>query len=181
MWLVGVVQALSSLGSILGNSMVPWIRGDRRPRTSDRSDPAPRILVWASVVLSALIAGIGLVGALSAQPGWGPMIAASILWVLWGVGFGIQGPIYRAYSNSLIPSSQRATILSLDALFADGGAAVGQPVLGAVAQRVGYPASWFAGAALVLATAPLYRVSGKARRAMLDESGSRSRATVRSA
>jgi MFS family permease len=97
------------------------------------------------------------------------MVVASFLWVAWGVVFGVQGPIYRAYSNSLIPSSQRATILSLDALCADGGAAVGQPVLGAVAQRAGYPASWLAGAAFVLMTAPLYASSGRARRAMLGD------------
>ncbi len=168
-WLVGVVQAVSSLGGILGNALVPWIRGDRRHAGVPRMDPAPKILVWMSVVSSAIIAAIGAVGAASARPGWGPMIAASFLWVLWGVAFGVQGPIYRAYSNSLIPSSQRATILSVDALFADGGAAVGQPVLGAVAQRVGYPASWFAGAAFVLLTAPLYAASGRARRAMLGE------------
>ena len=167
-WLVGVVQAVSSLGGILGNALVPWIRGDKRASKSSPVDPAPAILVWASVVLSVLIAGIGLVGAVSEGPGWGPVIVASALWVLWGVGYGVQMPVYRAYSNSLIPSSQRATILSLDALFADGGAAVGQPMLGAVAQRIGYPASWFAGAALVLLTAPLYAASGRARRAMGD-------------
>ncbi len=168
-WLVGVVQALSSLGSIAGNALVPLLRGNRRRPGGvpggDRSS-AP-ILVWTSVALSVLIAGIGLVGALSSTPGWAPMIVASVLWVLWGVGFGIQLPVYRAYSNSLIPSAQRATILSLDALFADGGAAVGQPALGAVAQRIGYPASWFAGALLVLGTAPLYALSG--RRAAMAE------------
>jgi MFS family permease len=165
-WLVGVVQAISSLGGILGNALVPWIRGDSRRAEGPRTDPAPTILVWASVASSALIAGIGAVGAASAKPGWGPMLVASFLWVLWGVAFGIQTPVYRAYSNSLIPSGQRATILSLDALCADGGAAVGQPMLGAVAQRVGYPASWFAGALFVLLTAPLYAASGRARGAI---------------
>ncbi len=167
-WLVGVVQAISSLGGILGNALVPWIRGERRGQPPRREEPAPTILAWSAVVLAALVAGIGAVGALSAKPGWTPMIVASVLWVLWGVGYGVQMPVYRAYSNSLIPSSQRATILSLDALFADGGAAVGQPALGAVAQRVGYPASWFAGGLLLLATAPLYAASGRARREILE-------------
>ena len=51
-------------------------------------------------------------------------------------------PIRQAYINGLIPSQQRATILSFDSLMASSGGVFAQPALGRAADVWGYPASF---------------------------------------
>ncbi len=68
--------------------------------------------------------------------------AAIGLIVVWGLMFSAAVPIRQAYLNGLIPSQQRATILSFDSLMASSGGVVTQPVLGRVADVWGYPASY---------------------------------------
>ena len=46
---------------------------------------------------------------------------AIVLWLLFGLVFGLTSPIRQGFINDHIPSAQRATVLSLDALFADTG------------------------------------------------------------
>ena len=48
--------------------------------------------------------------------------------------------------NALIPSAQRATVLSSDSLLGSLGGAVAQPALGRVADLWSYPASYVAAA-----------------------------------
>ena len=47
-------------------------------------------------------------------------------------------PMRQAYLNGLIPSSQRATVLSFDNLMGSAGGVVAQPALGRVAALHGY-------------------------------------------
>ena len=56
--------------------------------------------------------------------------------------FAASMPIRQAYLNGLIPSQQRATILSFDSLVSSSGAVVAQPILGRAADAWGYPASY---------------------------------------
>jgi hypothetical protein len=51
------------------------------------------------------------------------------------------GPLLTARLNDLIPSAQRATILSLSALLFELGLAVAMPLLLASADRLGAPAA----------------------------------------
>jgi MFS family permease len=160
-WLLGVVQAGSSAAGILGNSLVGRVMkdGDRR------RDPA-RVLVATTVTNAVIVVAIGAVGFLSGGSG---VLAAGIaiaLWLGWGVMFGVSVPIRMSYINEHIPSSERATVLSLDAFFSHGGAAAGQPALGWLAQRTSISAAWLVGGALVASTAPLYARSGSAAAAM---------------
>jgi MFS family permease len=80
-------------------------------------------------------------------------VAVSLL-VLWAVGFAAATPIRQAYLNGLIPSEQRATILSFDSLMGSAGAAVSQPVLGRVADVWSYSASYLVTAALQFGALP---------------------------
>ena len=62
-------------------------------------------------------------------------------------------PVRRAYLNGMIPSQQRATILSFDSLVNSAGGIVAQPALGRVADVYSYRISylWAAiGSALAL-------------------------------
>ena len=69
-----------------------------------------------------------------------------------------------SFINEHIPSAQRATVLSLDSLFADAGGAVGQPALGWLATRFSIGLSWLVGSAFFAVAAPLYALAGKAAR-----------------
>jgi predicted MFS family arabinose efflux permease len=63
-------------------------------------------------------------------------------------------PLRQTYLNGLIPSAQRATVLSFDHLMTSAGAAVAQPLLGRVADAHGYAFSYFVLAFVQLAALP---------------------------
>src|SRR5438874_11239705 len=46
--------------------------------------------------------------------------------LLYGVAVGLAMPVKQAYLNEHIPSAQRATIISLDLMFASSGGVLGQ-------------------------------------------------------
>lgn len=69
-------------------------------------------------------------------------LLALLLIFLWGLIFAALFPIRQAYLNGLIPSEQRATVLSFDSLLGSTGGIVVQPVLGKSADVYGYPASY---------------------------------------
>ncbi len=74
--------------------------------------------------------------------------------MLWGILFSAMGPMRQAYLNGLIPSAQRATVLSSDNLLASAGGVVIQPGLGKAADVWGYPSSYVAGAMVQLLALP---------------------------
>ena len=63
-------------------------------------------------------------------------------------------PIRQAYLNGLIPSRQRATVLSFDNLMGSAGGVAAQPALGRVADVWGYPSAYVLGAAIQLVAVP---------------------------
>jgi MFS family permease len=68
--------------------------------------------------------------------------------------FAAITPVRQAYLNGLIPSEERATVLSFDSLLGSGGAVIGQPVLGRVADAWSYPASYLATAVIQVGSLP---------------------------
>ncbi len=163
-WLLGIVQAGSSLAMIAGNALVRRVmsEGERR------RDPA-RVLAWTAAGVSAITLLIGAIGLLAPQPGVGPAAVAIALWLLWSVVFGIQGPVRASFLNEHIPSAQRATVLSLDSLFADAGGAAGQPALGWVSTRASISVAWVLGSLVTATIPPLYLRSGRAARAEVSD------------
>lgn len=77
-----------------------------------------------------------------------------VLIALWGGIFAAITPIQQAYLNSLIPSKQRATVLSLSALMGSGGGVVSQPALGKAADMYGYANSYLIASALQFLALP---------------------------
>jgi MFS family permease len=114
------------------------------------------------VVAALAVAAIGVVGLVGLSPGVLPAAIAIVLWIAWSVVFGLLGPVRGGFINEHIPSAQRATILSLDSLFADAGGAVGQPALGWIATRFSIALAWIFGSAFFAAAAPLYAAAGRA-------------------
>lgn len=131
----GLAAAIVGGAQIAGGMLVPHVGRIFRRRTS---------VLLASVFLSTVIlAAIGFLPRF-----W----IAIVLLVLWGLLFAAIMPVRQAYLNGLIPSEQRATVLSLDSMFASSGGVAIQPILGRAADVWGYPAS-YACSALIQALA----------------------------
>lgn len=78
-----------------------------------------------------------------------------VLLAVWSIVFASIGPVRQSYVNGIVPSKQRATILSADNLFNSGGGAISQPVLGKIADVWGYPASYLGSAIFQALAIPL--------------------------
>ena len=74
--------------------------------------------------------------------------------MLWGLIFAADMPIRQAYLNDMIPSQQRATVLSFDSLMGSSGGVVIQPVLGKTADVYSYATSFVFGAVFQLLAVP---------------------------
>ena len=68
-------------------------------------------------------------------------------------------PIRQAYLNGMIPSQQRATVLSFDSLMGSTGGVVIQPVLGKSADVWSYATSYVIGAAFQVLAVPFLLLS----------------------
>jgi MFS family permease len=133
--IAGLAAAMFAGAQILGGLVVPWIQRRFRRRTS---------AILALTVIGAL--GLGLIGVVGTF--WAVVAAA----VIWAMTFAATAPIRQAYLNGCISSSQRATVISFDALTGSAGGVVLQPGLGRIADASGYPFSFLvSGVAYALA------------------------------
>jgi len=88
---------------------------------------------------------------------------ALILLAVWCLTFAVQGPLRQAYVNGLIPSAQRATVLSFDNLMGSAGGVVAQPALGRVADLSGYGTSYVVSAVIQAAAIPFVFLARRER------------------
>ena len=150
-WVSGLVAALLSLSMIAGNALVQPASRVVRTRTG--------ILAGAVVVEMIAVIVAGASGFLFPHP-IGFFVALGS-YLMYGVALGLGGPVKQGYLNAHIPSAQRATIISLDSLFADLGGVMGQSGWGYLAKMRSIGEAWlYSGATLILA-APLYRRARK--------------------
>jgi MFS family permease len=77
------------------------------------------------------------------------------LYLVSNFAMGIAAPIRQGMINFHIPSSQRATILSVDSLFSELGSGVGQSGWGYLARRQGIGQAWVAAGAFLVLGIPL--------------------------
>jgi MFS family permease len=140
--IAGLVAAIGAGAQILGGVAAPWIRGRFHRRTS---------ALLATAALS--VATMALIGIL--QSFW----AVIVLIVVWGLLFAAAMPIRQTYLNGLIPSQQRATVLSFDSLMASSGGVWAQPALGRAADVWGYAPSYLLGAGISALALPFLVLS----------------------
>ncbi|HET6282448.1 MAG TPA: MFS transporter [Polyangia bacterium] len=88
---------------------------------------------------------------------------AVVLLITWALSGAICMPLRQSYLNGLIPSAQRATILSFDNLMGSAGGVVTQPALGRVADLSGYPAAYLASAVVQTAALPFLALARRQR------------------
>ena len=135
--IAGLAAAIIAGAQIAGGMVAPQVRRLFRNRTS--------------ALLAGLVIEVGLLTLLGlATAFW---VAVGLL-VLWGLTAAASLPIRQAYINGLIPSEQRATVLSFDNLLGSSGGVVIQPALGKVADVWSYSTSYLVGAAFQLLAVP---------------------------
>jgi MFS family permease len=140
--IAGLVAAIIAGAQILGGLAAPRIRRLFHRRTS------------ALIATSGLsVVTLGLIGIVESF--W-PVIG---LIVVWGLLFAASMPIRQTYLNGLIPSRQRATILSFDSLMDSTGGVWAQPVLGRAADAWGYAPSYLMSAGISALALPFLALS----------------------
>ena len=153
--IAGLVAAIVAGAQILGGAAAQRVR-----RRFDRRTSALIAMAATSVLTLALI---GVVDSF-----W-PVLA---LIVVWGLLFAASMPIRQSYLNGLIPSRQRATILSFDSMMDSTGGVWAQPALGRAADVWGYAPSYLIGAGISAVALPFLALSRRqnapADRAELD-------------
>ena len=133
--IAGLAAAIVAGAQIAGGLAAPRIRELFRRRTS--------ALLAAGAVSSATLVLIGLI-----QEFW----VVLGLTVVWALLFAATMPIRQAYLNAMIPSEQRATIISFNSMLGSSGGVVTQPALGRAADVWSYATSYvLSGAVSVLA------------------------------
>ena len=146
--IAGLAAAIVAGSQILGGYAAPRIRRLFRKRTT------ALILGTTSSALILVLLGVTDVF-------W---LALALL-VIWGLIFAADMPIRQAYLNDMIPSKQRATVLSFDSLMGSSGGVVIQPVLGRSADIYSYSTSFVFGAIFQLMAVPFLFGSRRERAA----------------
>ena len=153
-WMLGWIWALISLSLMLGSYLVR-----RLPVTYNR-----RYALVISVIFNSL-----------------PIIAAAIvidfyvalsMFCLYEIARGFMEPIQSAFINDEIPSSERATILSLNQVFMRIGAIIGLLVTGMIAQETSITTAWIVAALIGLFAIPLFllcRPSSNSKQAQISD------------
>jgi MFS family permease len=146
--IAGLAAAIVAGSQILGGYAAPRIRRLFRKRTT--------ALILGTTSSALILALLGVTDVF-----W---LALALL-VVWGLIFAADMPIRQAYLNDMIPSKQRATVLSFDSLMGNSGGVVIQPVLGRSADIYSYSTSFVFGAIFQLMAVPFLFGSRRERAA----------------
>ena len=144
--IAGITAALVAGSQIIGGFLAPRIRRLFRLRTS-----ALLLAVGAGALTLCLI---GLI-----EEFW---VAIGLI-AIWAMLSSAAMPIRQSYINGMIPSQQRATILSFDSMLGSTGGVVIQPALGRAADASGYATSYLFGAAITVFALPFIALSRRQR------------------
>jgi MFS family permease len=143
-FIAGLSAAIVAGAQMLGGASAPWVGKLFRRRVS---------ALIAMAAVSALT--IGMIGVVDSF--WGVIALTTV----WGLLFAATFPIRQAYLNDMIPSRERATILSFDSLMRSAGGVWGQPVLGRAADAWGYASSYMVAGGIAALGLPFLVLSGR--------------------
>jgi MFS family permease len=135
--IAGLAAAMVAGAQIVGGAFVPRIRHLFRRRTD--------FLLLGAVLSSTLLILIGLTSV---------FIVALVLLGVWCISLALATPMRQAFINGIIPSEQRATVLSFDSLMGSAGGVVAQPILGRAADVYGYAQSYVIAGAITALVIP---------------------------
>jgi MFS family permease len=135
--IAGLAAALVAGAQIVGGLLVGRVRRFFSRRT--------HALILGGILNVILLALIGLTSS---------FLVALVLLAAWCLVFAMEMPLRQAFINGMIPSEQRATVLSFDSLMGSAGGVVAQPALGRAADVYGYPASYVISAVIQAVAVP---------------------------
>ena len=137
-WVSGVVAALISLATMVGNGLVEWFARFCGKRTT--------LLLWAAGISALGFIGVGLVDSF-----W----PAVTLLLIAMAALGVSTPVRQAYLHQLTPSEQRAAIVSFDSMIGNGGGILGQTGLGYISQVGSIASGYVIGGLVTVVVLPL--------------------------
>jgi MFS family permease len=129
--IAGLAAAIVAGAQILGGVAAPRIRALFERRTT--------ALIVMAALSTVTLTLVGLIENFWAVIG---------LTTVWALLFSATMPIRQTYINGMIPSRQRATILSFDSMMASSGGVWAQPILGKAADLYGYAPSYLISAGI---------------------------------
>lgn len=136
-WVAGMAAAIVAGSQIIGGVLAGKISGLAERRTT--------IIIGLTLLSCLVLVLLGLVHNF--------YLALGLISV-WGITFAAVSPVRQAYMNGMIPSRQRATVLSFDSLMGNSGGVVIQPALGKAADTYSYGTSLLLGGMLQVAALP---------------------------
>jgi MFS family permease len=149
--IAGLVAAIAALAQIVGGTVGSKLRAVFKKRTT-------------ALITGTVFAGVMLLLVSVTHNFW----LALVLIFGWGLVFAAVTPIRQTYLNGLIPSEQRATVLSFDSLMGSSGGIVTQPLLGKAADVWNYSTSYALSAVVQLGALP-FLILAKRTKAKSDE------------
>ncbi|HET8766497.1 MAG TPA: MFS transporter, partial [Pedococcus sp.] len=144
--IAGLAAAIVAGAQVVGGLLGPRMRRLVHRRTS-----------WLLLALATSTVALAAVGLVDSFAG------VVVLLVAWSFGFAAAVPVRQAYLNGLIPSRQRATVLSFDSLLGSAGGVVLQPGLGRLADLSGYAPTFLLSAAFQALALPLLGLARRER------------------
>jgi len=137
-WAAGAAASVIAGAMIAGNVLVDLVSRFCGRRTT--------LLLWAAGLQALAAIGVGLTGSF-----W----LALALFVLLAAGVGIAGPVKQAYLHNSIPSTERASVVSFDSMFGNGGGILGQAGLGYLSRAHSIEQGYVVGGLASLLALPL--------------------------
>jgi predicted MFS family arabinose efflux permease len=142
----GLAAAIFAGAQILGGMLVPYVRRVYRRRTD-----------------GVLVSVVGTVGIMLVIGVTTSFLFALVLLAAWAMLFAVTSPLRQAFINGIIPSDQRATVLSFDSFMSSVGGAVSQPALGRVSDVYGYGPAYVVTAAIQACAIPFVILARRER------------------
>jgi MFS family permease len=137
-WVAGVVAALIALSTIAGNGLVEFFTRFCGRRTT--------LLLSSAAGFAIATVGVGLATSFS---------MAVIFLLISTTAAGVGEPVKQAYLHQVIPSEERATVVSFDSLVESAGGIGGQIGLGYLARVQSIAAGYVTGGVALIATLPV--------------------------
>jgi MFS family permease len=134
-WMAGVVAGGIAASMMVGNRLVEVLARACHKRTT--------LLIWAVAIQGAVAVGLGF-----APSFW---VALPLLLVSTGA-MGVVEPVRQAYLNQVIPSQERATILSFNSMAGSLGGVGSQVGLGVISQAFSIATGFVVSGAITLSS-----------------------------
>jgi MFS family permease len=148
-WVTGVISALIALATIAGNSLVDYVTRFCGKRTT--------LLLASSAVFAVAVVGIGVTDVF-----W----IAVLMLLISEAAMGVTMPVQQAYLHGVIPTDQRATVVSSVSLVGSAGGIGGSLGLGYISRAQSVAAGYvIGGLGMLLALPPLAALRARHERA----------------